>query len=189
MVGSIELTARDYLDKNCKRSLFGVMGLTTRTCGKVVMKGFTQTCVLSLALVFCVNSCSDSRLHIDNADNERLADCPARPNCVSSEAQDAKHAIKPLRLKGDPTTGWAAISDIVGKLPRSKIVEATDRYLHVTCKSRLFGFVDDLELLLDPATGVIAIRSAARVGYSDLGVNRSRVEALRQKFKTDGLIE
>lgn len=153
------------------------------------MKGSSGIYLLTLALALCANSCSVSRSQGSGLDIERLADCPSRPNCVSSEAQDAKHAIKPLRLKGDPTTGWAAISDIVGKLPRSKIVEATDRYLHVTCKSRLFGFVDDLELLLDPATGVIAIRSAARVGYSDLGVNRSRVEALRQKLSTDGLIE
>ena len=153
------------------------------------MKGFTQTRVLPLALVFCVINCSDSGLHMDNTDIERLTDCPSRPNCVSSQAQDARHAIAPLRLKGDPTKAWAAIGDRVRELPRSTIVEATHRYLHITCKSRLFGFVDDLELLLDPVTRVIEIRSAARAGYSDLGVNRRRVEALRQQFRTDGLID
>ena len=79
--------------------------------------------------------------------------------------------------------------NVVDQLPRSTIVEATDRYLHVECKSRLFRFIDDLELLLDPVTRVIAIRSAARVGKSDLGVNRRRVETLRKKLKEDGLIE
>ncbi|MDX2448729.1 MAG: DUF1499 domain-containing protein [Desulfobacterales bacterium] len=121
--------------------------------------------------------------------NEHLDGCPSSPNCVSSEAPDAKHAVAPLHLKGDPQKAWEAITKIVGQLPRSTMVAATDRYLLVACKSRLFGFVDDLELLLDPATRVIAIRSAARSGKSDLGVNRRRVETLRKKLKEDGLIE
>ena len=153
------------------------------------MKGSTQICVLSMAMALWVSSCSASRLQAGDADKQGLAGCPSRPNCVSSQAQDARHAIAPVRLKGDPTKAWTAIGDRVRELPRSTIVKTTDRYLHVTCKSRLFGFVDDLELLLDPVTRVIDIRSAARVGYSDLGVNRRRVETLRQQFKADGLIE
>jgi len=121
--------------------------------------------------------------------NDRLDGCPSSPNCVSSEAPDAKHAVEPLHLKGDPQKAWAAITRIAGQLPRCTIVENTEHYLHVECKSRLFRFVDDLELLLDPATMTIAIRSAARVGKSDLGVNRRRVEALRKKLQENGRIE
>ncbi len=121
--------------------------------------------------------------------NDRLDGCPSSPNCVSTEAPDAKHAVEPMHLTGDPQKAWKAITKIVGQLPRCTIVENTKHYLHVECRSRLFRFVDDLELLLDPATMVIAIRSAARVGKSDLGVNRRRVESLRIRFKEDGLIE
>jgi uncharacterized protein (DUF1499 family) len=62
-------------------------------------------------------------------------------------------------------------------------------YLHAEVKSRVFRFVDDLELLLDPASGVVGIRSASRVGYSDLGVNRRRVETLRQQLIQAGVIQ
>jgi uncharacterized protein (DUF1499 family) len=153
------------------------------------MYGSMQICVLSMAMALWVSCCSASRLPAGDAGRENLADCPSRPNCVSSEAKDPGHAIKPLHLNADRADGWAAITAIVGQLPRSKVVEASDVYLHVECKSRLFGFVDDLELLLDPATAMVAIRSAARVGYSDLGVNRRRVEALRQKLMSEGLID
>jgi uncharacterized protein (DUF1499 family) len=117
-----------------------------------------------------------------------MADCPDRPNCVSSEAQDANHAIDPFRIKGDSAEGWHAIARVVSNLPRSTLVKETERYLHAECKSRLFGFIDDLELHLNPTTGVVAVRSASQVGYSDLGVNRRRVEALRQALKRDGII-
>ena len=84
--------------------------------------------------------------------------------------------------------GWAAAAGVVASLPRSTIVEKTDTYLHAAFKSRVFRFVDDLELLLDPATGIVAVRSASRTGYSDLGVNRRRVEALREKLTQKGIV-
>ena len=152
------------------------------------MKGYSGIYILSLALAVCVG-CSSSKPPGRDTGHERLAACPTWPNCVSSEAQDARHAIAPLILKGDPTTGWEAIGNVVGQMTRSTIVETTDHYLHAECKSRFFGFIDDLELLLDPVNRVIAIRSAARVGKSDLGVNRRRVETLRKILKADGLIE
>jgi uncharacterized protein (DUF1499 family) len=148
-----------------------------------------QVYIISLGLALCLSGCSLSRTGGSNLNNDRLDGCPSSPNCVSSEALDAEHAVAPLHLTGDPQKAWKAITKIVGQMPRHTIVEHTNHYLHVECKSRLFRFVDDLELLLDPATMVIAIRSAARVGKSDLGVNRRRVEALRKKLKEDGLIE
>ncbi len=120
---------------------------------------------------------------------QRLAVCPGKPNCVSSEADDARHAVAPLRLKGDPAVAWEGLREIVTQLPRSEVVRSTDRYLHVIYKSRIFRFVDDLELLWDPRTDRVAIRSASRTGYSDLGVNRRRVEELRQRLKAKALIE
>lgn len=119
----------------------------------------------------------------------RVAGCPARPNCVSSEVQDSGHAVAPLRLNGDPAAAWEGIRDRVCRLPRSEVVRATDTYLHVTLKSRWFGFVDDLELLWDSSTDRVAIRSASRTGYSDLGVNRRRVEHLRSQLKQAGFIQ
>lgn len=93
-----------------------------------------------------------------------------------------------MQLAGRSDTEWADIQVLIGRLPRSEIVTATDRYLHATLKSRIFGFVDDLELRLDPQTDVIHIRSASRSGHYDLGVNRRRVERLRKQLRAAALI-
>ena len=153
------------------------------------MKRAMGICILSVMLATVVNGCSGMKSDGVNSGNEPLGGCPDRPNCVASQSQDASHAIAPLRLKGDRVAGWDAIRGVVGSLPRCTLVKVTDRYMHVECRSRLFRFIDDLELQLDPVTGVIAIRSASRVGYSDFGVNRRRVEALCKKLKEDGVIQ
>ena len=55
----------------------------------------------------------------------------------------------------------------------------TETYLHAEFKSAVFRFVDDVEFFADEGAGVIQVRSAARVGNSDLGVNRKRLETIR----------
>ena len=83
---------------------------------------------------------------------------------------------------------WRAARGTVVDLPRTKIITDTENYLHAECSSAFFGFVDDLELHLRAAEGLIAIRSAARLGYSDLGVNRKRVEQLRAVLEKQSVI-
>jgi len=108
---------------------------------------------------------------------------------VSSEATDESHAIAAFRLKGDPRVSWPLIQHEIASRPRWAVVTASDRYLHVECKSLVFRFVDDLELYFDSATGIISIRSASRIGYSDFGANRRRVELLRSVLSAGRLIE
>jgi len=142
-----------------------------------------------MILALVIVCCSEPNGDLLNLVTDNLAECPERPNCVYTKAQDTKHVIKPFHLNGDPIVSWDAIRTIIGNMPRNKIITTTDRYLHVECKSRLFGFIDDLELQLNPANGKIEIRSASRIGFSDLGVNRRRVENLRQKLTEKGLIK
>jgi uncharacterized protein (DUF1499 family) len=118
----------------------------------------------------------------------RLAPCPASPNCVSSDARDAEHAVEPLRLAQPAERAWRAIREAVAALPRTGFVTETGDYLHAECASALLGFVDDLELHLRPAEGIVAVRSASRLGYSDLGVNRKRVEELRAALRARGVV-
>ena len=120
--------------------------------------------------------------------NGRLSVCPASPNCVSSDAADGAHAVAPLQLIVAPPDGWRAVRTVLDSMPRTKIVSSTDDYLHAECSSAVFGFVDDLELHLRPGENLIAVRSAARLGYSDFGVNRKRVESLRALLKGQGAI-
>jgi uncharacterized protein (DUF1499 family) len=62
------------------------------------------------------------------------------------------------------------------------VVAATPTYLHAEARSLIFRFVDDVEFLIDPGQRRIQVRSASRIGYSDFGVNRRRVERIRQAF-------
>jgi uncharacterized protein (DUF1499 family) len=110
---------------------------------------------------------------------ERLPACPASPNCVSSDADGERHGIAAFALVSPPEEAWRAARRAVAALPRTRIVAESDTVLRAECSSAMFAFVDDLELQLRPAQGIIAVRSASRIGWSDLGVNRHRVEAIR----------
>ena len=121
--------------------------------------------------------------------NSKLTTCPTSPNCVSSDAADADHHIEPFHLVGSPAEVWRITQAFVEALPRTKIITAESNYLHAECSSAVFGFVDDFELHLRPEERMMAVRSAARVGYSDFGVNRKRVEQLRSELLGNGVIE
>lgn len=118
----------------------------------------------------------------------RLRSCPASPNCVFSGAEDEEHAIAPLVLAVAPEDAWPAVRAAVEALPRTRIVRADEGYLHAECTSRIFRFVDDLELQLRPEEGAVAVRSASRVGHGDMGVNRARVEKLRGALAASGVV-
>ncbi len=114
--------------------------------------------------------------------NDRLRPCPESPNCVSSQDADAGHAIEPLRFEGAPEAAFAALAALVAAQPRVEIVASDARWLHATFRTRWLRFTDDVEFLLDAEARCIHVRSASRVGYSDLGANRRRVEALRAQW-------
>lgn len=133
-------------------------------------------------------SCAGTRPSNLGVKESRLAPCPSSPNCVSSDDDDAAHKISALQLAMAPEKAWPAVRAAVGNLPRTEIIAQTEDYLHAECRSAVFGFVDDLELYLRPAQNLIAVRSAARLGRSDLGVNRRRVENLRASLAQQGVI-
>ena len=118
----------------------------------------------------------------------KLPPCPNTPNCVSSQAADTEHLIAPFRIKGNPEAAFAALKTALLQQIRTVITGMTAESLHAEATSLIFRFVDDIDALLDANAGVIHIRSASRVGYSDLGVNRRRVEALRTALQQAGVI-
>jgi uncharacterized protein (DUF1499 family) len=109
-----------------------------------------------------------------------LTNCPSSPNCVSSQASDSEHAIAALPLSGDSAQSRTRLLALLASQPQAKIVSEQDDYIHAEFTSQIMRFVDDVEFLLGPQA--IEVRSASRVGHSDLGVNRERVELLRQKL-------
>ena len=118
-----------------------------------------------------------------------FAPCPDKPNCVSSLAPDADHRVEPFALAGDPDAAWSALRAAVLAMPRTAIVEERPGYLHAECTSRIFRFVDDLELRRSEEGERVDVRSASRTGYGDMGVNRERVEALRTAAVEAGAVQ
>jgi len=118
----------------------------------------------------------------------RLTGCPAAPNCVCSDVTDKSHRIEPLVLAVSADRAWSAVHGVLDTLPGVHIVTDSADYLHAECESAVFGFVDDLELHLRSLEGVIAVRSASRLGYFDLGANRHRVERLRAMLAGLGVL-
>lgn len=112
----------------------------------------------------------------------KLADCPRTPNCVSSQsvAEDRDHYIQPLHYTASRDEAKAALISVIESMKRTEIVTVTDDYIRAEFTSRIFRFVDDVEFYLDDATKTIHVRSASRLGKSDMGVNRKRIEAIRE---------
>jgi uncharacterized protein (DUF1499 family) len=111
-----------------------------------------------------------------------LSPCPKSPNCVSSLSEDESHYVKPLAYEGTVEKAKKKLIGVISSMKRSEIVAAEDNYLHATFVSFLFRFVDDVEFYFDDDRKIIHVRSASRTGYSDLGVNRKRVEEIRKRF-------
>lgn len=108
-----------------------------------------------------------------------LASCPSSPNCVSTHAQDAGHAIAPYRYRKSRAEAKEALKDIVRLLPRTKLVEEDADYLRYEFTSPIIRFVDDVEFIFDDEAKTVHFRSASRIGYGDFGVNRRRMEEIR----------
>ena len=117
-----------------------------------------------------------------------LRPCPDSPNCVSTTANDTPHQVAPFELAIAPAVAWPAVQAAVAAIPRCRVVTATDDYLHAEVSSAVFGFVDDIEVYLPVDGSALMVRSASRLGHSDFGVNRKRVEALRDALVERGVV-
>jgi uncharacterized protein (DUF1499 family) len=136
-----------------------------------------------MALIGCmlIFSCAGKQPDNTGVQNGKLAVCPDKPNCVSSQAADEKHAIAPLAYQGEKAASFDHLKNVINSYGGATIVEEKDNYLHVEFKSAVMGFVDDVEFYF-PKENIIEVRSASRLGYSDFGVNRKRMEQLRKLF-------
>lgn len=114
--------------------------------------------------------------------NGRLRPCPPTPNCICSQQSDEQHRIAPLACDGDPQEEFARLQSVIRGLPRTTLIAERPGYARYEFVSRLVRYVDDVEFQLDPEQRVIHVRSASRVGRSDFGANRQRVEDIRTRF-------
>jgi uncharacterized protein (DUF1499 family) len=112
----------------------------------------------------------------------KLAPVVNKPNNVSSQADaaDRAHLVAPIAFKGDSKAAMQRLRKTVEAMPLTQVIESRDDYLYVEFSTKLMGYVDDVEFYNDGKA--IQVRSASRLGYSDMGVNRKRVEAVRAAF-------
>jgi uncharacterized protein (DUF1499 family) len=119
--------------------------------------------------------------------SDRFGPCPDSPNCVSSLSTDQKHHIEPLSYTGGRSRAREKLLAALESFERVNLVTVEADYIRAEFRSRIFGFVDIAEFCLPTEDKVIHVKSASRVGYSDLGVNRKRVENIRALFNDQEL--
>jgi len=119
----------------------------------------------------------------------RLKPPSATANSVSSQTalwpghpQAAYATIEPLALRGDGVVTMTKLRELIEASPGGKVVEARSDYLRAEFTTRWLGFVDDAEFWFDPAAGAVQVRSSSRLGREDFGVNRQRIESLRNRL-------
>lgn len=109
--------------------------------------------------------------------------CAKLMNCVSStDAEDRDTYITPISYTGSAQDAHDTILRILNTMDRVTLITDTEQYIHVEFRSLMNGFIDDTEFYIDPDSNVIHVKSSARLGESDLGVNRNRIESIRQQF-------
>ncbi|MFC7062705.1 DUF1499 domain-containing protein [Halobacillus seohaensis] len=112
----------------------------------------------------------------------QLAPCPKSPNCVSTSTEDYDKSMEPLPLLRSLTKTKKTIRSLIHQMERCEIIEETDNYLYVIFKSKVMKFKDDVEFYLNEETGLLHFRSSSRIGYSDFGVNRKRMEKFSESY-------
>lgn len=143
-------------------------------------------CTLFLILTFSMICLSFMSKRPENlgVQNGRLNNCPETPNCVCSfEDKTDKHFIEPFAYSAAEKDVTARLKEILNGMPRTKIVEQSENYISAECTSLLFRFTDDLEFYIDSEKKLLHFRSASRIGHSDLGVNRKRLDSIKEKLK------
>ena len=144
----------------------------------------TTVITLSLFVIaaLAIMSLTSSRPDNLGVHNGQLATCPSSPNAVSTQATDLQHKISAIPLQQPAEQAIARLQAIISEFPNTKIISHNNVYLHAEFTSTIFRFVDDVEFFCDTSTQLIHFRSASRVGHSDFGVNRNRMQQIAAAY-------
>lgn len=134
-----------------------------------------------LLTTLLITACSNK---VDTMPNRSHSPCGDKPNCVSTQDSRADFSLAPYKLNANATI--EQIEAIALSFPRATLASKTDNYLRVEYRSRIFRFVDDMEMTIED--GKLLVRSESRTGYSDFNVNRKRADAFREKLLAAKLI-
>ena len=138
--------------------------------------------VLAMAVIFA--ACSGTKPTDIGVKSGQFKVCPSSPNCISTQAaeDDKKHYMPALSYSGTMEAAKTKLVGIINDMERTTITENSGTYIHSEFMTPTMKFVDDVEFYFDDANKVIHFRSASRKGYSDMGLNRKRMEAIAAAF-------
>jgi uncharacterized protein (DUF1499 family) len=160
--------------------------MVTVKINKRILIMYKQISIITLSMTLLMG-CSGTVPTLGINDGQ-LMPCPESPNCVSSQqsAADEEHAIQPIEFVGTRQQAQAKLLHVLKTAERANIVVVEDEYIRVEFTSQIMRFVDDVEFYF-PSTAsdkiTIHVRSASRIGESDFGVNRERIEQIRNNVK------
>lgn len=140
---------------------------------------------LTISSLMLLMGCSGTSPKL-GTDNKQLLACPDKPNCVSSYETDEEHSIAPLTYQGDQQATQAQLLKVIEDYKGAKIITNNEHYIRAEFTSLIFRFVDDVEFYFPEVSEnetIIHVRSASRIGHSDLGANRKRIETIRSQLK------
>ncbi|RTZ82115.1 MAG: DUF1499 domain-containing protein [SAR324 cluster bacterium] len=134
-------------------------------------------------MLWSTSGCSAPRPDNLGLKNNLLLSCPKSPNCVLSQASDAKHKIKPIYYATSVEAAKEKLIKVIQSMDGTRIITQDEVYWQVEFTTRWLRFIDDVEFYFPESEALIHLRSASRSGYWDLGVNRKRVEEIRSRFE------
>lgn len=117
---------------------------------------------------------------VSSASGNHLGECPDTPNCQNSESSRPKQQVERFVLTLDAEQAIQTMAGIIESQPGAAVIEQTSHYLHATFATRIMGYIDDVEFLLSDDSLSLQVRSASRLGVSDLRVNARRIATLRK---------
>ena len=134
-------------------------------------------------IFFIIMTITSIASHASPSAKKKLPPCQDTPNCVSSQTTSKKHYVAPFKISGDPAVAWQELRKAIITHDRMILTHETETTLHAEATSLVLRFVDDIDAIMDVGAGVIHIRSASRLGHSDFGVNRKRIEKFRIQLR------
>jgi len=137
----------------------------------------------TIMFLLCLLCPPDARASSGGNGNTALKACPDSPNCVSTQATDEGHRMDPIEYRGTLDQARQKLLAVIASMKRARVAEERGEYIHAIFTSLIFRFKDDVEFIFDDQNKLIHFRSASRVGYSDLGVNRKRMDEIRRRFE------
>ena len=134
------------------------------------------------SLILLLSACSGTKPLDIGAKNGQFIDCPASPNCVSTQTTSKKHKMAPIAYTGTQEEAKTKLLKIIAEMPRTTVTENKESYIHTEFKSKMMKYVDDVEFFFDDTQKLIHFRSASRKGYHDMGVNKKRMTVITETF-------